>query len=182
MKKQMNSIDQLNIMITQDKAFNEKVFHKAKLLLKLYKDVVWRLEETICDMDAQAYDFGGRRIAQLMEFLSFEFEGDMDKRLVEKQLMNIEETHMLIDIVDKALMKLKKYPEYGELYFEIITKQYIYKNRYTEREMLEIINVERTMFYKRKKEAINLMGVILWGYILPPLQEYWAQVDFSGNF
>lgn len=178
MEKKKDGIDQLSQIILQDKAFNEKVFHKAKLLLKLYKDVVWRLEETIYDVDAQAYELGGRRISELMEFLSYEFQGDMDKRQVEQRLMNIEETKVLIDIIDKALIKLKAYPEYGELYFEIITKQYIYKKRYTEREMLEIINVERTMFYKRKKEAINLMGVILWGYILPPLQEYWAQVDF----
>lgn len=175
MSKKIDIIEKYADIINKDKTINNKMFHKAKLLLKIYRDIVWRTEETIYDIEAQAHEFGGRRIAELMEYLSFEFDGDMDKRAAEERFMCIDETKALIDLVDKSLTRLKSYPLRGDLYFEIITKQYIYKNKYTEREMLDIIGVERTMFYQRKKEAINLLGVILWGYILPPLYEFWAE-------
>ncbi|MBT3273418.1 MAG: hypothetical protein HN368_09700 [Spirochaetales bacterium] len=177
MENLTNGIERLSKMIEQEKAFNEKVFHKAKLLLRLYRDVIWRVEETICDMDEEAFDFGGRRIAQLMDFLSCEFEGDMDKRTFEKRLTSIDETRVLIDIVDKALVKLKNYPDLGETYFDIVTKKFINRNRHTDEALMEIIDIGNTMYYRRKKEAINLMGIILWGYILPPLKDYWSVVS-----
>lgn len=37
----------------------------------------------------------------------------------------------------------------------------------TERELLELLNMERSTFYDRKKEAIMLLGVSLWGYAIP---------------
>lgn len=29
------------------------------------------------------------------------------------------------------------------------------------------VSLERTVYYQRKKEAIALVGVIIWGYTLP---------------
>ena len=34
---------------------------------------------------------------------------------------------------------------------------------------MESLDLERTTFYKRKKEAINMLGTILWGYVIPGL-------------
>ena len=36
-----------------------------------------------------------------------------------------------------------------------------------EPELLEILNMERSTFYDRKREAILLLGVSLWGYAIP---------------
>ena len=178
METKVDGIEKLSEMIAKEKSFDSKLFHKTKLLLKIYKDVVWRAEDTINDLDAQSYELGGRRIAQMMDFLSFEFNGCMDVKRLEKRLMYVNETKILIEIIDKSLLKLYNYPDYGKLYFEIISRQYIFKQRCTERELLRALNIERTMFYRRKKEAINLTGVILWGYILPPLRDYWSQIAF----
>ncbi len=41
--------------------------------------------------------------------------------------------------------------------------------QYSDQELMASLNLERTTFYKRKKEAINLLGTILWGYILPEM-------------
>ena len=51
-----------------------------------------------------------------------------------------------------------------------ITKYYQelpHRFSYTERELLELLNMERSTFYDRKKEAIMLLGVSLWGYAIP---------------
>ena len=39
--------------------------------------------------------------------------------------------------------------------------------RYTESDLLDLLNMERSTFYDRKREAILLLGVSLWGYAIP---------------
>ena len=56
-------LDKLALIVDRDKRINVKVFHKAKILLRIYRDVVWRTQEVMYDANAEAYDFGGRRIA-----------------------------------------------------------------------------------------------------------------------
>ncbi|MBW7572459.1 hypothetical protein [Caproiciproducens faecalis] len=59
-----DTIEKLNDLITRDKEFDKQKYHNAKLLLKIYRDVVWRVEDALCELDNQAYQFGGRRITQ----------------------------------------------------------------------------------------------------------------------
>ena len=80
------------------------------------------------------------------------------------------QSKMLVDIVDRALVKLRDYPGNGVVYFKILSKQYIYKNRYTESELLDELRMERSVFYDRKREAVQLFSVCLFGYALPELQ------------
>lgn len=175
MEKQNRPIEKIAMIVNKDKQFNAAVFHKAKLLLSLYRDVVWRTQEVMYDTSEEAYDFGGRRIAELADYLSYDFEGDIDKEKAESKLLSIAESKFLVDLVDKALLKLQAYPNLGELYFNILTRQYIYKVKYTDAELIETLSIERTQYYKRKKEAVNLFGVILWGYIIPPIKDIYVE-------
>lgn len=36
---------------------------------------------------------------------------------------------------------------------------------------MALVNMEKTMYYQRKKEAIYLMGIALWGYAIPDLKQ-----------
>ncbi len=151
-------------------------FHKTKLLLTLYRKVVWRVEEAIGDVDQTAYEFGSKRIANLVDFLSFdldEFDGAMDKKVIEERLMNIAESKSMLEIVDKALIKLRTHPDDGEIYFNIITCSYINKEKLTDDQIRKKYHISPSTYYRYKKKAINLMGVILWGYILPSLRDFW---------
>ena len=72
----------------------------------------------------------------------------------------------MIDLIDKAMSKVYDYHN-GKLYHEILSKSYLTAFRYTESELLEIFGIERSTFYDRKKEAIMLLGIALWGYAIP---------------
>lgn len=63
--------------------------------------------------------------------------------------------------------KVYDYYNNGQLYHEILSKSYLTAFRYTESELLEILNLERSTFYDRKKEAVMLLGIALWGYAIP---------------
>ena len=52
----------------------DKEYHKTKLLLEIYRPVVRRLEYAIHDISETAGDYGGRRIAELLDLLEFELE------------------------------------------------------------------------------------------------------------
>ena len=78
---------------------------------------------------------------------------------------------MLVDVIDRALLRLKRYPDRGELYYEILTKQFIHRFNSTEKELLDELNMERSVFYDRKREAVFLFSVCLFGYAVPELQE-----------
>ena len=46
------------------------------------------------------------------------------------------------------------------------------KNKCTESEMLEMLNLERSRYYDKKKEAIMVFGLALWGAELPKVKEF----------
>ena len=81
------------------------------------------------------------------------------------------ESRMLVDVINRALLRLKRYPDRGELYYEILVKQFIHRFNSTEKELLDELNMERSVFYDRKREALFLFSVCLFGYTVPELQE-----------
>lgn len=154
------------------KFYNEKAYHKTKLLLKIYRDVVWSIEDRVAEIEEEYYEMGSNSLVEALEYLD-EYDPNMNRKKLEDELCSVFKSKLLIEIVDKALLKVKKYPDHGDIYFEIIYKQYIQKNKYPEKYIIQVLNFERTTFYKRKKEAIKLMGVALWGYVLPELKGLW---------
>ncbi|HBX22972.1 MAG TPA: hypothetical protein DEF34_04985 [Desulfotomaculum sp.] len=151
-------------------------FHKTKLLLMIYRQVVWRVENAICEVNDTAYELGGRRIANLVDFLSFgldDLDSLRDKQVIEERLLNIAESKIMIEIVDKALLKLRTHPDNGVIYFNIITSSYINKEKLTDDQIRRKYHLAPSTYYRYKKKALNLLGVILWGYILPSLRDVW---------
>ena len=147
----------------------ESVFHKAKLILQIYRDVVWALSDEIEELEYSAYELGGQSLEAGLCYLA-DFAPEVDAGEFETRVCELMQSKMLVDIVDRALVKLRDYPGNGVVYFEILSKQYIYKNRYTESELLDELRMERSVFYDRKREAVQLFSVCLFGYTLPELQ------------
>ncbi|MBC2579354.1 hypothetical protein [Clostridium sp. DJ247] len=150
----------------------EKAYHKAKLLLKIYRDVIWSVEGRVAELEEEYYEMGSNNLAEALDYLN-DYDPNINRKELEAELCSIFKSKLLIEIVDKALLKVKNYPDYGDIYFDILHKQYIEKYKYSEKNIIEVLNCERTTFYKRKKEAINLMGIALWGYVLPELKGIW---------
>ena len=128
------------------------IFSKTKLLLGVYRDVVWiTLSES----------------ARVNEELAYYGE-ELDSAFVYLELFAPDtENKWMVDLIDTAMAKIYDYHNNGRLYHEIISKSYLTAFRYTESELLDLLNMERSTFYDRKREAILLLGVSLWGYAIP---------------
>ena len=69
----------------------------------------------------------------------------------------------MIDIIDAAMIKVREFPRYGDLYYELLNMRYLNRFVYTESEVLEEMCMERSTYYRRKREAIVVLGFSIWG-------------------
>jgi hypothetical protein len=81
--------------------------------------------------------------------------------------------------VETAIVRIRDYPFQGDLYCEILSKCYLGRFSYTESELLEILHLERSSFYDRKKEAILIFGISMWGTAIPKMRELYEVPEES---
>lgn len=146
-----------------EKKQDTQQYHKTKLLLSIYRTVVWRIESAILQIEETAGEYGGKRISDLIDFLSFElddYDCVKDRHAIEERLMSIAETKQIIEIIDKALLYLKSHPDHGDVYHEIITNCYINKEKLCDEVIRSKLNLTQSI-------NVNL-NVPKWG-IYPAL-------------
>ena len=110
---------------------SQLAYHRVKLILKIYRDVVWVLSERAEELHAYAWELGNRDADAGLCYLE-NFAPDIDLQEFEERVCCVMESRMLVDVIDRALLRLKRYPDRGELYYEILTKQFIYRFNSTE--------------------------------------------------
>ena len=140
------------------------VYHNAKFLLQLYSKVLWRIEHSLDNIKSECFEFHNIAIDSLLGM-----NGEVDQLNFESRLESLQVSRRILEMVNRALVLLRSYPDNGERYFDIINKMYIINYKYNESEMLEYLNIGRTTFYKDKKQAVKMLGVILWGFIIPDM-------------
>ena len=170
MRKESTTIQKCNSRLTALGLNSDAAFHRSKLILKIYRDVVWVLSERAEELQETAWIMGEQDIESGLCYLE-NFAPDIELQAFEEKVCCLVQNQMLVNIIDRALLRLKRYPDRGELYYEILTKQFIYRFNSTEKELLEELNIERSVFYDRKREAIYLFSVCLFGYSIPEVLE-----------
>ena len=149
-----------------DKIGEDKLYKRAKLLLSTYRNLCWQTaadtQDTISDLCVCASNDVDGALIYLETFAP-----DKERDVFEDRITSLFDRRWMMDIVENAMVKTKEFPNYGDMYFEIISKCYLTKWKYDESDMLEILNLERSRFYDRKKEAIMIFGISLWGSAIP---------------
>ena len=120
---------------------SQLAYHRVKLILKIYRDVVWVLSERVEELHEYAWELGSQDADTGLIYLQ-SFAPDMDLQEFEERVCCVMENRMLVDVIDRALLRLKRYPDRGELYYEILTKQFIHRFNSTEKELLDELNME----------------------------------------
>ncbi len=169
------AIKSINRMYEQMNLNNTEILHKTKLLLSVYRDVVWATLHGVSEVREDIYYFGDE-LADALVYLE-EFAPDTEKAVFEAKVSSLFENKWMIDLIDKAMSKVYDYHNNGQLYHEILSKCYLTAFKYTESEILELLHLERSTFYDRKKEAILLLGISLWGYAIPYFKGIFAVPD-----
>ena len=116
----------------------DDIFHKTKLLLSIYRDVVWATLSDCNCVNEEIYYYGDD-LTDALVYLE-EFAPDIERSEFERRVCNLFENKWMIDLIDKAMSKVYDYYNNGQLYHEILSKSYLTAFRYTESELLEILN------------------------------------------
>lgn len=168
------SLETLNRIFIGDSIYDDKYYHNTSLLLKLYSKVKWRMGNSIIDLDEECNKSYGSSIFETIDML-VDVDPRVNKTRLESRLQSIENSKSILVLIDRALVILKKYPIEGDKYFEILHKRYLDFAQYSESEILESINISRSTYFRDKKKAINLLSVVLWGFVIPDIKKSQVQ-------
>ena len=166
MRKDSRTMKQCALMFKGLNIERDSVLHKTKLLLKIYRPVVWSTSNRIFEVCESAEIYCSRKIEEALEYLA-NYAPETEQERFSERVRSLFETQWLISLIDHAMNKIYEYPDNGKLYHEILSKQYLTIYKYTEIEMLELLCLERSTYYDKKKEAIELFAICLWGYTIP---------------
>ena len=140
-------------------------YRKTDLLLKLYRKASWGMCEKFDDLNEITYEksLGGE---DMLNYL-LNFAPDRELEVFRTRAETAIQTRALIDLIDKSAVKMKEYPDSGAMYYSIIDLKYLNYFKYSEEDILEELDLERSTYYRKKKEAITLLGYILFGISMP---------------
>lgn len=144
------------------------VYRNTELLLENYRNLNWRLEESLEDVESVIYYMGGRHLSNLYHLLSMELD-EYDNRhsrlAVEERLFSLQESKLIVDHIDNAMLKLKNYPKNGEKYYQILHISYIDKEPVHQDEIQDKLLISPSTYYRYRKKAIEILACILWGHL-----------------
>lgn len=152
-----------------EKQTSENIYHNTLALLKLYSKVVWRINNSIKEMDEECKEMADKKLSELIDTLI-----DIDPRIkadrLNSRLESIEHSKSIIDFINQSLLTLKDYPDQGTKYYDILDRIYINKMNEPIESLAEDYDISRATLFREKKKAINMFGVILWGFIFTEIK------------
>lgn len=145
------------------------LYTRSKQILSAYRDICWSTIGRAEQLKESLVYYCGTQLDSALIYLET-FAPDEAKAQFEERVRTLFETRRMVRLMEDTMIRVKEYPYNGTLYYEILLKCYLIHFKYQETRLLEILNLERSTFYDRKKEAILIFGLSLWGSILPGLK------------
>ncbi|MGO1819776.1 MAG: hypothetical protein ACTH0S_08830, partial [Senegalia sp. (in: firmicutes)] len=145
---------------------SKELEHNIKILLGLYRKVNFRVQERIKTLEAETYESKRKHLEDLVVSL-LEIDTNINHEKFEDQLIGINESLTLLQIMDKALERLRNYPGNEELYANIVELRFFHKEVYSHEAIIRKVNMSRSSYYRHLPKAIQSYGVMLFGYAFP---------------
>lgn len=141
---------------------------KAKLLLESYRRVCWAALGSCRTANDDGYCICDDDINRALEYLE-SYTASEPKIAFEQTLRTLFDSRWMVELVDDTMIQVKEFPDLGDTYFDILSKFYLSKFKLREADLLDVLKLERSCYYDRKKEAVLAFGLALWGTVLPRL-------------
>ena len=144
-------------------------FHDTWLLLRKYRDVVWGLELSVQQVKRRFQMEIGSSIEDFLD--SIYIAGvDFSDNGIQEQARSIEKRYQMLKLLETSVNIMRSKHKYGEMYYWLLYYSYLspqqYRNVDEIIEMLRphITDISQRTFFRRRKDAINALSSILWGY------------------
>ena len=144
-------------------------YHDTWRLLKKYRDVVWSMELSVQQVKKEFEIEYGRTIEDFLESI-YLAGADLGGTDIEHQARCIERSHKMLTLAQNAVDLLRTRHKNGEAYYWLL--HYTYLSPQQLKNVEEIIeqlrphihDISFRTYYRRRKEAIEALSSVLWGY------------------
>lgn len=153
-----------------------EIYTKTKALLYLYQNVVWSVKNRADNLRQEISETYGMQLSTALMYLS-DLAPEKTKAGFEASVATLFQSKWLIELLDLSLQCVQDYPLYGETYAELLQLRFMDEIRHSDADVCELLALERSTYYDRKKEAIMLMGVSLWGFVVPNTLDTYQRVS-----
>ncbi len=149
--------------------YEDPRYHDTWKLLKRYRDVVWSLELSVQQVKTQFKLEYGSNIEDFLETI-YLAGADLGGTQLEDHARCIERSHKMLSLVLDAVNLLRDKHKNGEAYYWVL--YYTYLSPQQLRNVDEIItqlqphirDISFRTYYRRRKEAVEALSSVLWGY------------------
>ena len=144
-------------------------FHDTWLLLRKYRDVVWGLELSVQQVKRRFQMEFGSSIEDFLE--SIYIAGvDFSDNGIQEQARSIEKSYQMLKLLENSVNIMRNKHKNGEMYYWLLYYSYLSPQQYQSVdeiiEMLkpQISDISQRTFFRRRRNAIEALSSILWGY------------------
>ena len=155
------------------------LFERSKPLLNLYRHVVWTVKTRASNLRQEIIGTYGMQLNTALLYLS-DLAPAVTRAGFESKVNQLFEAKWLIDLADLALQSVSCYPVLGEQYTALLRLRFMDETSRTDSQVAEALSIERSTYYDRKKEATFLLGISLWGFVIPTTITTYQRVSNMG--
>lgn len=145
------------------------LYHDTWKLLRKYRDVVWSLELSVQQVRSKFQIEYGSSIEDFLESI-YLAGADLSGSEIEHHARCIERSNKMLTLVTNAVELLRTRHKNGETYYWIL--YYTYFSPQQLRNVDEIItqlrpyirDISFRTYYRRRKDAVEALSSVLWGY------------------
>lgn len=154
---------------TENDVRDDPRYHDTRKLLKKYRDVTWSLELSVQRLKNQFHVEYGTNIEDFLDMV-YLAGADLGGTELEHHAQCIERSHKMLTLVQNAVDLLRTRHKNGEAYYWLL--HYTYLSPQQLKNVEEIIeqlrphihDISFRTYYRRRKEAIEALSSVLWGY------------------
>ncbi len=147
----------------------EYLYHNTEMLLKKYRDVVWSVEASL---EQAKLGFESEMECKLEEFLEMSYAAgfDLGNTDLDEHMRTLERNRKMLGYINSAVKLLQKKQPDGETLYWIVYHTYLSDKKAESTEdvlyLLETHNIylSRKSYYQRRKQAIEILSTLLWGF------------------
>lgn len=137
-------------------------FMITRKLLEYFRSTLW-IHNGAADVTRVIVTADGKR--QVKEWYLALKELTKEEQIVasiDSAIFHVCRTAWITEVMNRVLKSVKEFNSFGELYHDILRLAYFDGKNMSDQGVSEELNLERSTYYRRKREAILLCGILLW--------------------
>jgi len=144
------------------------MYHNTLKLLQKYRDVVWSLELSVQYVKKSFEIEFGSSIEDFLDSMHM-VGADFSGTDIEHHAKCIERSHKMLKLMEAAVDLLRSKHKNGEAYYWVLYYSFFSPPQLRNDEIVEklhphIRDISLSTYYRKRNEAIEALGSVLWGY------------------